>query len=116
MFFTFQKVKLHPNEIIEKNAKVAKTSTQIRKSQIKFAYASLFTFSCVLVVTQSSVMQSGFVCLFWFGFFVSDCVVTPPALHPATRPLPQSVHRMDDTLKMKGCTESRLFMPCLLQH
>lgn len=116
MFFIFPKVKLHPNEVTEKNVKVAKTSTQIRKSQIKFAYASLFQLPCVLIVTQSSVTQLGFVCLFWFGFFVSECFVTPPALHPATRPLPQSVHRIDDTLKMKGCTESKLFMPCLLQH
>lgn len=97
-------------KLLKKNVKVAKTSTQIRRSRIKFAHASLFQLPCVFIVTQSSVTQFGFVCLFWFGFFVSDCFVTP-----ATIPLPQSVHRMDDTLEMKGCTESRLFMPCLLQ-
>lgn len=112
IFFIFQKVRLHPNKVTEKNVNVAKTSTQIRKSRIKFAHASLFQLPCVLIVTQSSVTQFGFVGLFWFGFFVSDCFVTPPTLCPATMPLPQSVHRMDDTLKMKGCTESRLFMLC----
>lgn len=115
MFFIFQKVKLHPNEVTEKNVKVAKTSTH-RKSRIKCAYASLFQLPYVLMVTQSSVTLLGFVILFWFGFFILDCFVAPPTLHSATRPLPQSVHRMDDTLKMKGCTDSRLFVPCLLQQ
>lgn len=120
--FIFQKVKLHPNELKKmevywKNVKVAKTSTQIRKSQIKFAHASLFQLPCVLIVKQSLVTQLGIIWLVGLGcFFVLFFIFMFPPHSPATRPLPQSVHRMDDTLKMKGCTMSKLFMSCLLQH
>lgn len=72
--FIFQKVKLHPNELKKmevywKNVKVAKTSTQIRKSQIKFAHASLFQLPCVLIVKQSLVTQLGIIWLVGLGWF-----------------------------------------------
>lgn len=93
MFFIFQKVKLHPNEVTEKNVKVAKTSTH-RKSQIKFAYASLFQTSLHANSNRIFSYTVKF-CLFisvWVFCFRLFCHPTHPALSNKT---PASISAQD---------------------